>query len=62
MRRSLARDFWDAVKALALLVTVLTLLYWLATDLPLLPFLIGEVIGCLLGIGLLVFAVPCRRS
>jgi hypothetical protein len=59
--RVLWGEFKAALKALGLLVIALTLIYWLMTDLPLLPFLVGEAIGCLLGLGLLVVAAPRRR-
>lgn len=61
MDRRLWEEFREALKALALLVVALTVLYWLVTDLPLAPFIVGEIIGCLLGLGLLVIASPRRR-
>lgn len=61
MDRRLLEELREALKALIVLVVALTILYRLATDLPLAPFIVGEVIGCLLGLGLLVIASPRRR-
>ena len=61
MDRALVEELVAATKAMAMLVAFLTVTYWVIVDLPVMPFLIGQVLGCALGLGILTLTAPRRQ-